>query len=99
MARSAERHHQDLADDLRVWRTAVHRSCCRLQHRLLRTVMHGGVACCQRLDAQLPPTRDVHVIKGRAWTMSVLCKAVVFLLLALPAVAQSRALEGISIKP
>src|SRR5712664_4016315 len=44
MARSAERHHQDLADDLRVRRTAVHRSCCRLQHRVLRTVTHGGVA-------------------------------------------------------
>src|SRR5438046_2438245 len=31
--------------------------------------------------------------------MSVLCKAVVFLLLALPAVAQSQAFEVISIKP
>ncbi len=31
--------------------------------------------------------------------MSVLCKAVVFLLVALPAVAQSQAFEVISIKP
>lgn len=31
--------------------------------------------------------------------MSVLCEAVVFLLLALPAVAQSQAFEAISIKP
>ena len=33
------------------------------------------------------------------WTMSKLCEAVVFLLLAFPAVAQSQAFEVISIKP
>src|SRR5262245_17552158 len=51
MACSAERHHQDLADDLLRQRTAVHRSCCRLQHRVLRRVTAGGPAhesCCRR---------------------------------------------------
>ena len=36
---------------------------------------------------------------ARAWTMSMLCEAVVFLLLAFPAVAQAQAFEVISIKP